>query len=326
MKGVEKEFNPYTDLSPQEYVGLMDAVNRNNITDLKCDLADFPANYSSMCFTVTGSDGKLERHPQSRTELVIFCAHTYSPSQLLHKFLDWYEKTHSKPTGQLYMVDFNRGMPEIKNIGGSIPLSYAWGRATAVYPDRTLTATLVIGNQELLNKAKRQVLTEAIAEDKQGKLIREKMRDQLGEYRRNLERGVFHKHETFSLEPPLQLYDENPHSYTVGFKTSGLRAVQRELDLLTLLAIQNDSLSLSAAIQFPTGTLGRIDELKKRDIIPKQLPIDDSYSWFLQKYHPVQEEHRIKRTGVAVPFPKEQFLHHRQVVLKFLELSKGKPL
>jgi len=152
------------------------------------------------------------------------------------------------------------------------------------------------------------------------------MRDQLGEYRRNLERGVFHKHETFSLEPPLQLYDENPHSYTVGFKTSGLRAVQRELDLLTLLAIKNGSLSLSAAIQFPTGTLGRIDELKKRDIIPKQLPIDDSYSWFLQKYHPVQEEHRIKRTGVAVPFPKEQFLHHKQVVLKFLELSKGKPL
>src|SRR5437868_15522377 len=116
MKGVEKEFNPYTDLSPQEYVGLVDAINRNTITDLQCDLADFPANYSSMCFTVTGSDGKLERHLQSRTELVIFCAHTYSPSQLLHKFLDWYEKTHSKTTGQLYMIDFNSAMTEITTI------------------------------------------------------------------------------------------------------------------------------------------------------------------------------------------------------------------
>jgi hypothetical protein len=326
MEEVEKEFNPYTDLSPQEYVGLMDAINRNNIADLKRDLADFPADYSSMCLTVIGSDGKLERHPQSRTELVIFYTNTYSPSELLHQFSDWYEKTHSKSTGQLYSVDPNTGTPEIKNIGGSIPLSYAWGQATAVYPDRTLTATLVVGNQELLNKAKRQVLTEATAEDKQGKRIREKIRDQLGEYRRNLERGVFHKHETFTLEPPLQLYDEHPNFYTVGFKTSGLRAVQRELDLLTLLAIKNGSLSISEAIQFPTNTLGRIDELKKRDLIPQQLPIDDAYSWFLQKYHTAQEEYRIKRTRVAAPFPKEQFLHHRQVVLKLLELSKGKPL
>jgi hypothetical protein len=326
MRGVEKAYNPYTDLSPQEYVALMDAINRKNITNLKCDLANFPANHTSICFTVTGSDGKLERHPQSRTELIIFSTHTYAPSQLLHQFLDWYKKTHSKPAAQRYMLNFSTRMPEIKYIGGSIPLSYAWGQATAVYPDRTLTATRVIGNQELLNKAKRQVLTEATADDKQGKQIRAKMRDQLAEYRRNLERGVFHKHETFTLEPPLQLYDENPPSYTVGFKTSGLRAVQRKLDILTLLAIKNGSLTLTEAAQLPTGTLGRIDELKKRDIIPKQLPIDDSYSWFLQKYHPAQEQHRIKKTGVAVPFPKEQFLHHRQVVLEFLELSKGKPL
>src|SRR6266516_6458312 len=102
MEGVENEFNPYTDLSPQEYVGLMDAINRNTIADLKGDLVDFPANYASLCFTVTGSDGKLERHPQSRTELVIFYTNTYSHSELLHQFSDWCEKTHSKPTGQLY--------------------------------------------------------------------------------------------------------------------------------------------------------------------------------------------------------------------------------
>lgn len=327
MNEAENEFNPYTDLSSKEYINLVKANNRNNIVRVARDIENYPADETKICFAVTGSDGKLERHLQSKTELIIFYENNISPEPT-HRFAEWYEETHGKPVGKSYVVDKNIGLPEAKKIKSDTPLSYFWGQEKNVYPDRTLNATLVMGNQELLTTAKEQVLEEITADTEVGQKIRKKMKAQLKDYRHNLEKGIFHNNQTFTLatDPPLQFYDERQQSYTVGFKASGLRSVQRELDLATIHAIRSGEVSIKEAVKFPTNTINRIDEFKKRKIIPKELPIEDSYSWFLRRYHMAQEKYRQQQSAVASPFPKDEFLQHKRIVLEFLDLSRGKPL
>ena len=320
-------YSPYTDFNPKEYDRLIKAKNKNNIARVAKDLENYPMN-EGICFAVTGSDGKLERHLQSKTELIIFLQKISSPYESAKEFSKWYEEAHGAPIGTFYVVDKKIGLPETKIISNDTPLSYFWGEEATIYPDRTLNATFVSGNQKLLNSAKQQVLEEATADNKVGQIIRKKMKGQLKNYRINLEKGVFHNSQTFTVnvDPPLQYYNENPESYTVGFKTSALRATQRETDLLTIHAIRSGALSIKEASLFPTNTVERINELKENQIIPKELPIDISYRWFLQKYHLAQEKYRTSLSPVAAPFSKGEFMQHKQVVLKYLEILKDKPL
>lgn len=322
MKEVEK----VTNQSLREYLNQIRKENMRNMVNITKDLERYP--YNNTCFAVTGSDGKLERHMQSRTEIIIIYKNSHSSEGVSKNFSKWYEITHNRPSEDLYIVDKDRKLPELKNIYGNVPLSYFCGNKEIIYPDRILNAIPVYGNQELLRIAKEKVLEESSSETKLGQEIRKKMKAQLKDYRHNLEKGIFHHNLTFDLSiiPPLQFYDESKESYTVGFKSSGLRSVQRELDLLTIHAIRSKALTINDAASLPTNTVDRIDKFKKNNIIPNELQIDDSYIWFLRNYHSLQEKYGRNKSRAAVPFSKDEFIQNRQTILKFLDLSRGSPL
>lgn len=320
MIELEREYNPYTDLTPHEHTGVIKAVNLLNMRCFRKDHEDFPADLNKVCIAVTGSDGKLERHSQSRTELMLIMENELSESKQ-KQYSDWYKNINLKATRQIYIVEEETGIPEIKIVKDSQPLSCITGQETSFFPDRTINAAFVLGNEEILKKAKAQVFTEAASDDDIGRKIRDHMKDQLRNYKNALEQGIYHKSPSYSLSPAHQYYDEHNGSFSEGFKVSGLRPIQRKLDMLTIKAIRNNMLTIEEAVSFPTNTIERLSELKKYNIVPSEMPVENSYSWFLQKYHHAQQEYRKTRSKVVVPFNKDEFLKHKNVTQDFCNLS-----
>src|SRR3989344_6835857 len=77
----ESRLNFYTDLSPTEYVGMIQSSNHDTQQDLRGVLKKLPLE-KDQCLVVAGSDGKGERHSQSKTEFVVIQEDDHFPLML----------------------------------------------------------------------------------------------------------------------------------------------------------------------------------------------------------------------------------------------------
>jgi len=302
-------------LKPNEYAGLVETVNDNMLALYRAHLASlsFPPD---ACIVAVGSDGKCERHEQSRSEFrILHTTGTVNASSLSRDIIDllYPQNIQLDPAGRVETV----------SLTGDAPISYAFGNPNLLYPDRTLNARFVIGNPETFSRARTRVLAEMTADHDAGRRIRKRMKDQLSDYRKAA-MGVFRGVRTFVADEAtgryVQFYNEDPSEYAVGFKSSMLRAVQRKLDLLTGHGIRERGWhipELAAAI--PTATIERIDFMAQRGLITPETNavLTEAYAWFLQQYHRAQHQYKKTRTCVGVPFPPKRFAQHRTVILRF---------
>lgn len=307
----------FRELTPVEYTGLVDVINRNSRDDLRASLYGFEFDSENTALAVAGSDGKLERHPQSKTELVVFSRK--SEGNLAEDLTRWFQRTHKRPYAEVFDTYAPTQLPELKVTGKDV-LSYAFNQSDLVYPDRTLNTQIIAGNPEVLTEAKRQVFIEISEDTPQGRRIRRKMNeDQLRQYRRSLVTGMVHGHLCFTEESPLQLYNEDPNNYSTGFKVPALRSVQRVLDIRLARALNLGLITIDKALTMPSNTHARIEWFSRVEQKPLSSDIYNAYGWFLQKYHCAQESYKEAREGVAIAYDKKTFNRYRDVVLEFTD-------
>ncbi len=140
---------------------------------------------------------------------------------------------------------------------------------------------------------------------------------------KGLETGTYRHKNIFTTDDfPQQYYDEAPDNYSMGFKTAGLRPVQRMADLLTIRAIRTGKLSIEDASTFPTGTVARVESLTDRGLTPDTTGIIPAYQWFLKEYHIAQDRYKNVRSEVKIPFKSDEFAQHRDAIVGFRNAMK----
>lgn len=315
QKTSQEQYCPFEDLNPLEYYGLVTGgINFNQLSDLSGLLEGLELPGRAVIAAV-GSDGKLERHTQSRTELVVIQADS---SLRCEEYL----KEFFQPTryGELFDVDDN-GRIDTKSFNEAVQFSYARGDRNSIYPDRVLNSVPVYPTTEealtLHTEARKKVLEEMSSD----KRTRDEMKTQLRTYKRSMNTGEFRRVPTFDEAESLQYYSELWPDYAVGFKSSFLRAVQRKLDLLTL-QLDGQKSWQDVARTMPTTTNGRLNYLAEAGIVAPDVTATtkEAYAWFLQRYHHIQEAYKQTGAPVALPFDPEAFAAYRQSIDRFVTL------
>lgn len=298
--------------SPREYWGLLETITLNRAQELQNIFSDFHLS-SHACLAVVGSDGKRERHPQSKTEVVIWQS---QPDHQPPDLPKWYEQSFDRP----YSDSFDSGKKgcEVKTLSEPVPLSYAFGDEDLVYPDRVLNAHPILGNQDIYYAGRRRVLAEMTDDTETGKRIREHLKQQRATYKQALTSYVYRNQPVFSLDPPAQFY--NGEGGVFGFKIPVLRLVQRCLDTVTVKAIRTGLLDIgTASVQLPTPTIERLDYFMKLGVLPEDGEVSLAYLWFLKQYHCAQELYQQAGRKVELEFDLETYNNHIRSLLSFMK-------
>lgn len=315
---------PYRELSPEQYRIFLRYRNLEFLDGLRVALTGVPLK-DDQCLVVVGSDGKQERHKQSKTDMVIIGT-PGAGIEDAQRIKLWYQE---RRPGRVFENDFDLPgdqLPQVSVIGDhESPMSYAYPhiyrRPSRIYPDRILNAQVVAGNSEVYLDARRQVLHEMSDNNQQSHRIRRDMTVQLKQYRQACETGHYRERAIFTVDPPMQFYDEDPASYRTGFKLAFLRLVQRHLDIVTTTAIRTGAVSIDQLVtDLPTSTYDRVSFFMKKGILCDDsltMRARDAYMWFMQQYHFAQEIYKSTRAPVALPFDFSQYARHGEVIRNF---------
>jgi len=301
-----------------EYLGLLTCVNENYLRSTRGVLAPMCTELDRFCpysLITVGSDGKKERHPQSRTEIVyLFAKQEMAPSA--ETILNIFKQT----TGHDYFYETSEGQPMVVCLDQKTPLSYAFNNPRLVYPDRILNSVLVLGDENIHLKSRLKVLEEMTGPE--GGKIRREMRQQRNEYGKACRAATYRGKTLFDSDIGMQYYDESQEGYALGFKTSFLRLMQRTLDLLVNDGIKKYEIDIRQMREMPTSTVDRIRYLQKIGWIKSGnkgvVAAQESYLWFLREYHKAQEAYKNRGTGVNVPYNSSEFDKHRLDMFEFV--------
>lgn len=311
-----EEIPPFRRLNPAEYYGLVtDAINSNNLEDIarKLESIELP---KGVLIAVAGSDGKLERHAQSKTELIVLQENrNLGGTAVLQNF---FGKNH-------YRELFDTGPDDIidtKSLDQETPLSCAFDNPQELYPDRTLNVLPVHPISDDCHDLYFRVRAKTLEEMSTNKRIKDKMKEQLAGYRRSMNTGEYRHIPIFNAEQHVQYYSELWPAYSTGFKTSFLRTVQRKLDLLTIVLGEKMDWN-EVARQMPTTTVGRLEYLSHTGVIPPSIALatSEAYAWFLQQYHSIQEQYKQSGEPVELSYDPELFASYRQSINYFSSLT-----
>jgi hypothetical protein len=284
-------------------------------------------NENDCCVTLTGSDGKSERHPQSNHEIEFLVHEGVDRVKFIGDIFDRYKQSS--------MGDFPaefRGYekdPTVRVIGVDT-LSYAYNNRDAVYPDRILNSKKILGSDQTYVEARNQLLHEFSLTSEDSKRIHDRVKSQLYDYKKSLKTGVYRDIVVFDVNAGLQIYDESNGGLCFGFKIPVLRTVQRKLDSLTIKYIRDNESRIdlndlcgTLATELPSNTCDRFDMFAiYLGIDPKTVESwKYAYAWSQREYHKIQEKYKSKRTTVRTKFDKDEFENSRKIIGNFLETS-----
>jgi hypothetical protein len=302
-------------LNQEEYYGLVKniaEIRKQKLIELFNPLVNEFGSNDWFLITV-GSDGKQERHPQSKTEIVFLYKDNIGKAKgLINKMNNLINYSSEK-------IEFN----EIKPVGDpNILLSFYKNQPNDCYPDRVINADFLLGENNLFIEAKRQVLFEMTGDNKQSKEIREKMNSQLRSYIKTLRSGQYRGQVVFDQNQQYYFETDNWKSFKTGFKMGPIRATQRKLDLLFVNMIREDRLTIDeVATTCRSNTFERIEFLVGKGIIEQQKGknISQAYLWFLKEYHQIQELFKDNhQSQVSCPFDPQDFEEYKQIILNFV--------
>lgn len=315
MRETNRNFDCFN-LPPNEYAGLVLTCcqnRREELVRLFNILFSGETNLKQkLAIIAVGSDGKEERHPQSKTELVVL-----------------YQNGDDKNfpiKANLILENINDStllINEIRNINDPNQiLSFYSNDSNCVYPDRILNSILIWGNPEIYQKARRKVVSEITENSPQGKRIKEALRKQLSTYRKTTESGQYRDQTVYDNVNQYYFESDDPKQIRFGFKMGPLRAVQRQLDRLTIVAFKEGKITLNDIEKLPTNTVSRIEFLALIGLIDKNFAqqLIEAYLWFLREYHRIQEKFKQsdRKQVVSLPYNREEFDRHIEIIKSFI--------
>lgn len=305
-------------LSPQEYDGLLRFINMDNLLRLKNMIPKLPPR--DIAIIVVGSDGKLERHPQSQTEIVVLSTYSKLALEISKTIKDYLVIHHPYEHFDLEP----KGIPEYKALNNGY-MSYAYNNPNLVYPDRMLNSILIAGDRVLYNQARIETLEEMGGDSEVGKKIRYRLKKQLSSHRVACTSGIYNREVIFDKDSNKQIYDEKNKKF--GFKMAFLRAVQRRLDVIMARAIIDKIINPQEIISgfLPTNTIDRLDFLFKHNLIEMNSQqfedLIEGYLWFLQRYHEIQETYKNKGSTIELKFDNLLFVKYQKIIVDFVTLK-----
>lgn len=306
---------PYLGLLPMEYYGLVkDVINVNTIEDTSRLLERIKLP-DGVVIATAGSDGKLERHTQSKTELIVIQkSSSLQGDELLKNFFEKEQLAKLFDTGPSNQID-------TKNLDESTPMSFAFNDSNTIFPDRTLNMLPIHPTDENSLDVFFQARERTLIEMSSDKRIKSRLKSQLREYKRAMRTGQYRNIPLFDTENSEQYYSEAWPAYTTGFKVPFLRTVQRKLDVLTTQLGNGKDWSIIAR-ELPTSTLDRIDYLAKSNIIPlsSATKASEAYAWFLQEYHCIQETYKQSEAPMKLVYDPLLFETHKKSIESFSSL------
>ncbi len=323
----ETHIESYLDLGPTEYYGFLEAVNLNNASNIKRSITYLIEDSgvsipSGVVVVMVGSDGKLEKHNQSKTELLVIGRSGLEELSrvLLNSFYD-------NELDELFEWADGREYFEYKELSNEgIPLSYVSGDSNAVYPDRILNSYPVFYPDSESLKSYSEARSRVVQEMLGSPRIKEKLKKQLSGYKSSMKSEQYSHREVFNSNLGVQYYDERRSSYTTGFKIPFLRTVQRKLDIMTAELFRgecNKVESIDVGSDLGTSVSSRLDYMCEHGMVQKGVAdeVFAAYTWFLKQYHIAQEEYGKIHKLVEVPFNKEEFEHNKSIILKFANIK-----
>jgi len=275
---------------------------------------------NNACIMMVGSDGKHERHAQSQSEFVLVIS---SPDNgkikesVMKTILDNIDGLHPdlRPNGTI----------EVKVIHSPMPCSYAYNQISRIYPDRYLNSRRIVGNTETHNQIREKVLHEMSDSSDLGRRIRDKMKDQLRDYQKAIDTGIFRGVPNFDPLLGTQYYKESP-PIQLGFKSAFIRSVQRKFDIATAQNIRSGKISLSdAVLHLPAATIDKFDYFTFNGCIQQKTATkaSEAYAWFLQQYHHIQEHYKNAHQPISLQSKSADFLYYSQIIKEFLKTTLG---
>lgn len=305
MNSIER--NPYQ-LGPMEYKEYLSDLNDSYLRETRQKLLPIE-NFliqRDLCAIVVGSDGKKERHPQSKIEVMYVQSEgkgdIITPSVIASTFIE----TTGKRYSDVFDVEIN-GSPVSARIGTDV-LSYVLGDQNRIYPDRILNSRFVLGDQDIHKKAKRTVLEEMNMDILRRK-IRKAMNEQSSRHLKSCITGISRGETCF--DEHNQFYDERNKPGKFGFKHAFVRLVQRKLDLRTQELMKEGQMTIEEMSCLPTNTADKLMFFKSYN---QDTPA--AYLWFLQRYHELQEVYKARRDLSALDFDSYDFRQCSEIILR----------
>jgi hypothetical protein len=249
-----------------------------------------------VCIATVGSDARLEKGPQSLTELVVFFEkEIHDMGSALSFIFD--VKSFMDKEQSVYFFDY----VDFKNITNDRMAEFHHKKGTPneqrlFSPNRMFDARYLYGNMDILQQAKQKFIEE-LKDPNYGTSIKDKVRKRVREHRKVCETGMQEYKDksrlNFDLESGIAFF--NPKGMVWSFKIGPLRLVQYALVRDLIKTVRSDS--FDGNIQnLPYNTVKKLEYLNVRHRIlleEQELQrLKDHYKYFVWLYHISQEAYR----------------------------------
>ncbi|HLG24442.1 MAG TPA: hypothetical protein VI564_05940 [Candidatus Nanoarchaeia archaeon] len=298
--------NPYEEDSYRYYYGSLHIFNESLQKTMSKFLGFMKYGFQEhYALTATGSDGRFEKGPQSKIEILMLKKEGSEFDEEIREFED---KLKHPPFA--YFFD----SLEVKNLD-SHTLSYFRNDPKRVHPTRMFDMRFLGGNRALMEEAYNVLFREITEEE--GARIRHYVRDSKDIAKKVMKRGKqSFGGETFThydLESGIAYYGprENERGMFTSFKNGPLRYIQYEFadELIKYLRSTQDE---GALHNLPKGTIERFLMLEPgvtTKLSPSEISdIVDNYAYFLHLLHMSEFKYRNGNgmTSFYVPEVKER--------------------
>ncbi|MEI6850066.1 MAG: hypothetical protein WCK29_03430 [archaeon] len=291
----------YVDPTTQGYIEYFDhlrAFNAKVHRELGEDMGKKFSEYGQgIAFATTGSDSRLEKGPVSPVEIVLYTQDKRDYETMLAQPLDQYLKNNRNY--------FHLDGLDLKFIGAEMMSYFVTNRGKEnegklLSPNRVLDSTMLFGDQNMHNLAKRYLYQEIKSSD--GKAMADKIKDKLRGHKKITLEGTQNYRgfplEHFNFESGIANYD--PEKNLQSFKQGPLRTTQYALvnGVCTMIRRGDDESLISS---LPSNTIDKIHALEvegKTGLSQQNIrELSDNYKFFLWLYH--KSQHAYRTSGIT---------------------------
>ena len=280
----------YVDPSSRNYSAYSSYIKQFNV-NLQSRVTKYLAEelsinpHSRIAIMITGSDGRLEKGPQSRIDLVVLKENMPSIDGIVGSV----ESITELNSGKSIFED-----TEIKDLEND-SMSFYKNQRDRTFPGRIIESELLAGNDYLGEKSRMKLYNELVGPD--GKSIKDKTKDKEKEYRKIMLSGKQTRKgeeiEHFDMDSGMVFYD--PEDGIFSFKYGPLRFIQ--------LSFISDIVNFSRQKQrndlitgLPPNIEDRFYELENLGLsgLPNNQVVEliDNYKFFLWMYHLSQSKYK----------------------------------
>jgi hypothetical protein len=238
--------------------------------------------------TTTGSDGRMEKGPESPMELVLY---SLQPKEFI---VDILERVGENSCS---LLDKNIFQPSETRTIDTETLSFYNNDPKSVYPTRVLDARVICGNESLLKPVYMKLLNELIGPDSKG--IFQSMKE-----KRRIAKRISNSGEQVFKGVKLNHYDllegaafYNPDTGQSSFKQGPMRLVQFSV-AYSLMKHLREHNSMAILDELPHDTPTRLLFLHDNKVNGfaslEVSEVIDTYKYFLHQYHMSQSQYKFE--------------------------------